>query len=262
MLIQSNLFSKGFMTGQLSLSDLLNGHEREILNKIQRISTLDEMTDSFLSCLIQDSIVEPPVLHLDRMTRQFRTEQFDGSKFPFDFHVQRGKKYPRQVARISIVFSGDSQLLSYTPSQCSLNFPQGQVSGSAVQFDVILWGYLDDDRRVKEQLDQNLRLLAQYADNAAQDVKAFNEALPEKVKAAFGRKLEELTRQHSIFDNLGIKEEVVVAAAPESSTPTAKPKRGLPRGVQIIQFIEHQYVKQLNQTNSNIGDVNNAIQSD
>ena len=37
-----------------------------------------------------------------------------------------------------------------------------------------------------------------------QQVKEFNESLPAQVKAAFTMKLDELTKQHAVFDSLGI----------------------------------------------------------
>jgi hypothetical protein len=261
MMIQSHLFQKGLMTRQPSLADILLGHEIQTLNTIKDISSLDEMTDSFLSSLVKDSLVDPLVIHLDRITRQLRTEHFDGSEFPFDFNVRQGRKYPKTVARISVPFSGDSQPLSFTPNECSLNFPQGEVCGKAIQFDVILWGYEDDERRVTEQVELNLGLLKEYSGNVARQINAFNEALPEKVKTAFNSKLESLTKQHSIFDRLGIMEEKQVPVASPSEQPAPKPSRERSRAVHIIQYVERQYVQQLNQTNTNIGDVNNAIQS-
>lgn len=264
MLIQDTLFDKGFLTGRPGLPELLRGHEEDILKKIRRISSLGEMTDAFLGRIIKDSLVEPFVLHLDRMTRQQRTEDIDGAYYPFNFNVYRGKKYPTQVVRISIPFSGDPYLLKHTPSSGTCNFPRGQVSGKTIQFDIILYGSDGDGKRAKEELDSNLGLLKMYAENSAKDINAFNQALPAKVKAAFEAKLEQLTKQHSIFDDLGIEEEKPAPAPPQPQhqAPVAQPKKGDRRAVHIIQYIEKMYVQQLNQTNNNAGDVSNAIQSD
>jgi hypothetical protein len=85
--------------------------------------------------------------------------------------------------------------------------------------------------------------------------------LPAQVRGAFTAKLDELTKQHTIFDDLGIAEAPEAPILP--STPfTPQPKKGKARAVQIIQKIDKMFVQQLNQTNNNLGDVNNAIQSD
>jgi hypothetical protein len=262
MLIRSNLFNKGFMTRQPSLSDVLEGHKQGILSKIKAITDLGQMSDSFLAGLVKESLVEPLSLQFGRMARQLRTEQFDGSEFPFDFNVERGSRYPKTVARISIPFSGGRKLLEHTPNEGVFNFPRGEVSGDAIQFDVILWGYQDDANRVKEEIQRNRELLELYARNVNKQLKAFNEALPEQVKAAFTAKLDELTKQHAIFDSLGIEEQEEPApVVPTKSPATAPPKKGRARAAQILQHVEHLYVQQLNQTNYNIGDVNNAIQA-
>jgi hypothetical protein len=262
MLIRSNLFNKGFMTKQPSLSDVLEGHKQGILGQIKGITELSEMTDEFLAHLVKESLIAPLSLQFGRMARQLRTEQFDGADFPFDFNVERGRRYPKTVARIAIPFSGDPKLLEHTPNEGVFNFPRGEVSGHAIQFDVILWGYQDDANRIKEEIQRNRELLELYATNVNKQLKAFNEALPEQIKTAFAAKLDELTKQYAIFDGLGIEEQEEPApVAPAKGPAAAPPKKGRARAAQILQHVEHLYVQQLNQTNYNIGDVNNAIQA-
>jgi hypothetical protein len=262
MLIRSHLFDKGFMGNGPALFDVLRNHERQILDRIKRISSLDEMTDSFLSNLIKESLIETVALDFGNMTRDLRTEDLDNSLSPLAFLMAREGRFPRQVARISIPFSGDSNLLKYTPSTHSSPHPLGQTSGRAIQFDLILWGDQDEAKRVKEDLNENLRRLRENVERVAKDVKAFNESLPSTVKAAFDVKLEELAKQHSIFDGLGIKEADPFIATDTGGGSTQKPKKGSQRASHIIQVIEKLYVHQLNQINNNAGDVNNAIQSD
>jgi len=277
MVIQSNLFSKGHpLKAEAGLSDLLERHKRGVLSKIKNISDLDQMTDSFLEHLVKESLVEPITIQFDKITKKLRTDELDSSMIPqnsmagrmlrsgrFDGSELLGQMgSQKQVARLSIPFTGDPTLLQYAPNPCGLTFPQGEVSGNTIQFDVILWGSSpDDDQRVKDDVQRNRELLASCAAGVNKQVKEFNEALPTQVKAAFATKLDELTKQHSIFDALGIPEEPELPALPNSQTHP-QPKKGKARAVQIIQIVEKMYVQQLNQTNNNIGDVNNAIQSD
>lgn len=276
MFIKSTLFSKGHpLKAEPGLSDVLEGHKRRILDKVRSISDLDQMTDSFLERLVKESLVEPLFIHLDRMTRKLRTEEFDGSVIPYNSMAGRmlrsgrfdesevfsvgGNK--RQVARLSIPFAGDPTLLKYAPNPCGLTFPQGEVYGDTIQFDVILWGIPDDAQRVKDEIQRNCEQLAFCASSINKQVKDFNESLPAQVNTAFTAKLDELTKQHTIFDDLGIAEEPEPPVSP-SSTSIPQPKSGKVRAVQIIQYVEKMFVRQLNQTNNNLGDVNNAIQAD
>ncbi len=260
MFIRSNLFSKGHPAKrEPRLSDALDRHTRTVLNKIRGLSNLDQLTDAFLGGLVRSALVAPLAISFDKMGREFRSEQFDGSQLPFEQFGDRGRLYQRQVVRLSIPFSGEEDLLQYAPSTCGLTYPRGEVCGNTIQFDVILWGSPDDEQRVRQEIRQNLDLIADCAVKINQQVKAYNEALPAQVKAAFDAKLGELAKQHALFDDLGIP------AMPKpptllSSPALPKPKPAKERVVHITQYIENQFVQHLAQTNYNGGDVNNEIQ--
>jgi hypothetical protein len=271
MLIRSNLFNTGHpLKAEAGLSHALENHKRTVLNKIRAISDLDQMTDAFLESLVKNSLVEPLAIHFDNMTRKLRAETLDARYLPAesmgalryrrmgDFPLEGGNQ--KQVARLTIPFSGEKDLLKFSPNPCGLTFPRGEVSGKTIQFDVILWGTPDDAQRVKDEIHKNRDLIADYAGKINQEVKAFNDSVPMQFKAAFTAKLEELTEQHAVFDDLGIPEEPEPPFLPRSPS-TPPPKKGKARAVQIIQNIETMFVQQLNQTNYNVGDVNNAIQS-
>jgi hypothetical protein len=271
MLIRSNLFNRGHpVKAEAGLSDALENHKRSVLNKIRAIADLDQMTDAFLEGLVKKSLVEPLAIHFNQMTRKHRAETLDASYLPAgsmgarryarigDFPLEGGNS--KQVVRMTIPFSGEEDLLNFSPNSCGMTFPQGEVYGRTIQFDVILWGTPEDGQRVKDDIRKNCDLIADYAGKINQQVKAFNESLPAQVKAAFTAKLEELTKQHAVFDDLGIPEESEPTPSPVSAT-APRPKSGKARAVQIIQNVETIFVQQLNQTNYNVGDVNNAIQS-
>jgi hypothetical protein len=251
------------LSGAPILSDVLQAHKNSIIKKINGITDLNQMTNAFLSGVVRESLVDPLVVHFDKISKSIHNIEIDGAAFPFDFLVERGRMYTKQVARISIPFSGDRNLLQVNPGGMPLNHPQGEVNGNMIQFDVLLWGSADDADRAKQQIEKNVDLLKQFATSSNGQMKVFNESLPAQLKAAFVAKLEALTKQHAIFDDLGIPDEspVPVAAQSVASPIASSRKRGKARAVQIIQYIENQFVQQLNQTNSNVGDVNNAIQS-
>jgi hypothetical protein len=274
MFINSNLFSKGIPGSvQPDLSSVLDMHRRHILEEIRNISDLNQMTDLFLEQLVEKSLVEPLCLQFDGMTRKTRTEGLsrrnsmagrmllDGRFDDEDDEFLGEGGNTKQVARLSIPFTGDAALLEYAPNPCGTTFPQGEISGKTVQFDVILWGNPDDTQRVKNEIQQNCEQISACAANINKQVMAFNESLPAQVKGAFAAKLDELTKQHAIFDDLGIAEEPEPPVS-LGSPATPQPKKGKARAIQIIQNIETMYVQQLNQTNNNLGDVSNAIQSD
>lgn len=271
MIIKSNLFNRGHpLKAEAGLSDALERHKHSIINKIRGISDLDQMTDAFLERLVKESLIEPLNIQFNKITKKLRSERLDASYVPDgsmgarryarmgDFPLEGGNQ--KQVARLTVPFSGEEDLLKFSPNPCGITFPQGEVYGKTIQFDVILWGTPEDGQRVKDEIKKNLDLIADYAEKINQQVKIFNESLPAQIKAAFSAKLDELTKQHAVFDDLGIPDEPEPLVTPSSPAP-AKPKTARARGVQIIQKVETMIVHQLNQTNYNVGDVNNAIQS-
>jgi hypothetical protein len=271
MVIRSNLFNRGHpLKAEAGLSDVLENHKHGTLKKIREISDLDQMVDSFLERLVKDSLVEPLVIQFDKMTRKLRTETLDASYLPAktmgarrfhamgDFPLEGGNQ--KQVARLTIPFSGDPTLLKFAPNPCGMTSPQGEVNDHTVQFDVILWGAAEDAQRVRDEIQKNRDLIADCSGKINKQVKEFNESLPAQVKAAFTAKLDELTKQHAVFDDLGIPEEPEPPPSPRGPI-TQQAKKGKARAVQIIQNIETMFVQQLNQTNYNVGDVNNAVQS-
>jgi hypothetical protein len=270
VVIKSNLFSRGHpLKVEAGLSDALERRKHSVINKIRAISDLDLMTDAFLERLVRESLVAPLAVHFDKMTRKLRTETLDASYLPAgsmgarryarmgSFPLEGGNQ--KQVARLTIPFSGEGDLLKFSPNPCGTTFPQGEVSGKAIQFDVILWGSPDDAERVKGEIRKNCDLIADYAGKINQQVKAFNESLPAQVQTAFTAKLEGLTKQHAVFDDLGIPEELDAPDSPSSPAP-AKRRTAKAQAVHITQYVEKMYVQQLNQTNYNAGDVNTVIQ--
>ncbi len=246
-LIRSNLFSRGHpLKREPSLSFVLEGHLRKTLDGIKEVSDLARLTDTFLSRLVRGSLVEPLSIRFDQMTRSpLRSEQ-----------VRPG--WVAQVARLSIPFTGDPVLLTYAPDPCGLTFPQGEVCDKTIQFDVIV----GDAQAVKADIEANRSLIASCAEGVNRQARQFNESVPAKVKAAFDAKLAELTKQHAIFDDLGIGEEPKPAPAAWGGRPApARPVKPRDRAVHIIQYVEAMYVQHLSQVNNNTGDVNNAISS-
>jgi hypothetical protein len=86
--------------------------------------------------------------------------------------------------------------------------------------------------------------MADYAGKLNQQVKAFNESLPAQIKVAFAAKLDELTQQYAVFDELDIPEQPEAQVLPTSSTP-AKPKTAKARAVHITQYIDTMFVQKL-----------------
>jgi hypothetical protein len=275
-MINSNLFSRGHpLKAEPGLTQILKHHKKKLLLSIRDISDLDKMTDLFLERLVKEAIVEPLVIQMERRAGKQRTEQLDVSSFPSNSMAGRMRSRgmsddkllgmgggSKQVVRISIPFTGDPCLPTFAPETCSLNMPRGEVIGQTIQFDVIFWGADEDSKnRASLEITENCEKIVSFAGQINEQVRRFNETLPQEVTVAFTAKLDELTKQRAILADLGIPEKPDVPESPSRSL-TATSRKPKEKAGHIIQFVENQFVQQLNQTNYNAGDVNNAIQSD
>lgn len=254
MFIKSKLFTKGHpLKAEERLGYKLERHKRAVINKVKAIMSLKDMTDAFLTKLVKEAIVEPLVIDFspDKMRHVLRNDEID----------TRQGYYSAQVARLTIPFSGEEDLLEYCPQTWGLTFPMGEVVARTIQFDVILSGGQTPEQ-VKEEVHKNCEQIRTAADSNNQQVRAFNDTLPGAVQAAFAAKFEELKKQHAIFADMGIKEQEELVDEPAPVVATApRPRKKVTKETYVYQFVQHQFVAQLNQMNQNTGDVNNAIQS-
>lgn len=254
MFIKSNLFSTGrHFSRQAGLSDVLENHKRKVIVKIGAVTSLKDMTDSFLTKLVKDALVEPLEIdtRFEKMTRELRDEEIE---------TQRGR-FAARVARLSIPFKGEEELLKYCPKEWGLTFPMGEVCGNKIQFDVLMSGGQTAEQ-VKDEIRKNCDQIQLAASRINQQVREFNESLPGAVQGTFTAKFGELKKQHAIFDDLGIKEEEELVEEPVPvAASVARPRKKVTRETYVIQYVQNQFVAQLNQLNQNTGDVNNAIQS-
>jgi hypothetical protein len=248
------------------LSDLLNHHKQQLVDRINHIANLDELTDEFLATLVDRALVTPLTIHFDRIYRDQRTEILRAEDFTdrWSFRVDPNGEYPKTVYTIHVPFSGDKALLQYRPNRCNLSLPTGDVVNDEIKFDVLMMGYEDDAKRAKERITQNLESIKDHAGWANDQVRTFNLSLPTEFTEVFKSKLSRLSTQHAILDELGIPQRPRPLPMIEPRTPAVPAKRARREAALITQVFNQTFIEKVetvNQTNNNTGDVNNAFQS-
>jgi hypothetical protein len=148
----------------------LDASKRTVINKIKSVTSLKAMTDSFLAGFVGEALVKPLVIDLsyDNIRKEFRDEEVE---------TRRGLLPGRRVARLSIPFEGEEDLLQYCPRTWGLTFPQGEVCGDKIQFDVIMSGEQSGEQ-VKEEIRKNCEQIRAAADSIDQASREFNDSLP------------------------------------------------------------------------------------
>ena len=262
MIRSQRLFHGGFGWSSMNgpnLEMVLIAHERKMVDTIRSVVDIEALTDKFVTDLVNQSLVA--TVKLLPMTKKVRSERIDASQFPPHFSVMGENSYVEQVARLSIPFTGDRAILEHHPNQGFMNVPMGEINGDKIEWDVVLFKYNDDGKQVAQEIKNNQSMIETLLKNGNKQVDDFNKRLPTVLKDAFSKKLEELTRQLAIFEELGIPDTEEEKTQQVSIIERSPVKRAKARAAVILQIVENQYVQQYTQINKNDGDVNNAVQS-
>ncbi len=76
--------------------------------------------EEYVEHLLSSAYLEPLQIHFDDSYAAAREEAIPAGRFPgrgFEFSVQQGRSYPKQVFRYHIPYSGTEDLLRYSPNR-------------------------------------------------------------------------------------------------------------------------------------------------
>src|SRR6266511_2027827 len=188
------------------LSDFLANRERDLAEEVRRQDEphiLNVNVDQYVEHLVDRYLLDIPELHRTDVFVEPNERMIPAEKFPFSFNVYGGKSYPRPVLTYHVPFSGDMQLLRYTPSTRIAWTMDMVVVGNALTFEMIV--FTDDPEPVKQEGENVLNRLEQQLGYLISDATNFNQSLESKVRSLVeGRKAEFLKRS-SFVQALGVK---------------------------------------------------------
>ena len=233
--------------------ELLHNLESKV-NQEDQTYILNVNETEYLEFLVSSFEIEALELHFEQLKvapieRQIPAERFPGPQF----YVEAGQSYQKQVIQYYVPFSGNRDLLKYTPSPRVMRYATVLISDNAVRFEVI--NFYDDPEQIKREADSILSFLKQQASYLAVNVQEFNAHLPERAKALFEKRRAEIMRQNKLVESLGVPikkaahlpQTFVVPAAvrkktvtqPEASTERYSPEPTLDQTVyeEILQVI-------------------------
>ncbi len=107
-----------------SVNEVFNQISNTIKNKIDSESEefiLNVNEVEFVNFLLKSHLIELPTLHFDSVQIDSYEREIPAEQFPFSFNVSPNKKYPRDIIRFHIPYSGNIKLLSNRPTQYTLS---------------------------------------------------------------------------------------------------------------------------------------------
>ena len=207
---QDNLFASSH------LSAALRHQAQQIpykVNQISRDQFLASTDEELLENLMSELEVEPLEVYEDRMEMDHAETQVDVSGHPgrdWGFPGRTGPLLvPGTEVKVSIPFTGDSELWSFQPSRYTstvpyghVERPRGDIPGRLVL--TITKPHDAPPEEFKGMLDRLMPDIRFYLEGQRNDIEQFNKALPAQIQGAIASRRERLKKQEGLSDVLGI----------------------------------------------------------
>lgn len=156
--------------------------------------------------------VEPLVIHEDQVMQ-----------VPREAVVQTyGSPIKRQIIRFHIPFSGDKDLLRFTPSTRIMWTEDLPVDNGEILLDCV--NHNDNPRAIRNRLDSLLNNLKTQAGHSTSEIAKFNEGLEQAVIEAVKRRKADLLRQANLVAALGVPLKKASDVPSTFSVPAIKKK--------------------------------------
>ena len=180
--------SKGCVVSQESAEYLLNVDEEE-----------------YLQHLVNRFQIEPLQIHFDEMYATTSEESIPANMFPgggFEFAVERGQSYPKQVFRFQIPYSGTEDLLRCKPNPSIMNSHPVDLEGECICFDVV--DFYSDAERVNREADRVIDIIRPQSEHVAKNITTFNDRLPDEIRQFVAERRALLRNRMDIAGALGV----------------------------------------------------------
>jgi hypothetical protein len=187
------------------LRDFLDERRNTLQEEVQpedknRLLNMNET--EYVAYLVERFRIEPLVLHWDRLAVSDREEMIPAKKFPCDFDVRSGRRYPKQVITYHIPYSGEKELLRCVPSSRVLWTMDVRLENGCVCFDIINWR--DEVEAIKRNADSIFGKIRRQAANVAREVDQYNSKLEDEARRVVQARKALLLKQANLMASLGI----------------------------------------------------------
>jgi len=172
--------------------------------------------------LVEKYRIEPLTINFEGVAASDRDEQIPAERFPYDFNVTEGKRYPKQVVTYHVPFTGNQELLRMSPSTRWQSYSQVTIRDNAICFDIINWR--NDPEEITCEYESFLKYLRSHAEYTQRDVTAYNDGLESQVTQAIRQRKDELLNKSKLLASLGVPIRKSANVPSTFAVPTPKKK--------------------------------------
>ena len=193
--------------GEQDLSIYLNTRTKELRDKIYKETPqylLNINDQEYLNYLESSYSVDTLIIHFDQVSVTSREELIAAEHFPnsFDFVVERGMSYLKQVITYHLPFSGNPELLRCIPSTRILWTCEVYIEDRCICFDII--DFHGDGERVKQEANRILSSIKTQVGHLVTAVENYNKGLHAQANDMLNTRRKQLTDQNKVLTSLGV----------------------------------------------------------
>ena len=207
-----------------NLGAVLEGRVQQMRAEVRsadRNYLLNTNETQYIEYVVNRYQIEPLAINFDSVSASTREEMIQAHRFPHHFVIRnRGGSYPKQVITYHVPFSGNADLLRYTPSRRILWSTEVRLDQGAICFDVVNWQ--DDTDEIKREADGILNNIRQQAGNVTTEITGFNDSLAGEAPRVVQARKAELLKQANLLGALGVPIKKAEQVPSTFAVPVAK----------------------------------------
>lgn len=194
--------------GKGSLYDFLEQRKAELIKEVESYEPdyiLNVSEEDFCQYLLSKYSLKPPKIYEDNIYIYSQKEvDIDVSKDPTRIIFDRSRPFYVKGTQIIIAvpFEGDAELLQYTPSTYTFNFPRGKVVEEEIH---LIYEMVEHNaERLKQEYQRDLKEIKMYLEWVTRDVESFNNSLESFVRELVSQRKKKLLDDIGLVSSLGI----------------------------------------------------------
>lgn len=196
-----NLFGKD------SLRNFLSERNRDLEHEVRsedKNSLLNVNEKEYVDYLVSKYDIVPLNFQWEIMDVSDKEELIPAERFPPNqFHVTRGRSYPRQVLVFHVPYIGEKQLLTYEPAVSLIDWHLDvEVDDRSIHFEVVNWK--NDGEQVKRTVENVTSRMKAQLRHVLDEVVRYNISLLSYATHAVNNRKQELLKMENLLESLGV----------------------------------------------------------
>ncbi len=156
----------------------------------------------YIAYLVDKYQIEPLLFFWEEKYITEYEKMIPAESHPFDFWVEKGEEYSRQIITYHIPYSGDENLLHCSKSIFRGRSIEAKIQGNEISFDIINWR--DDREEIKRDAEEIISYIQEQENYIKSEVHGYNSNLENKAYQIFQDRKAFILKQYNLVESLGV----------------------------------------------------------